>query len=109
MFTYFTRGATRSLSAVAAVVVVGLSGLVMERGHAGAVPAGRVELGELVPLSVGGEPLAALPELVVSASRLATLPGSVAAELPRLSELTIVGQRELSLAATGTAAAEPRG
>lgn len=98
MFTNFGRGATRTMSALSAVAILGLSGLVMERGHHGALPVGTVELGELVPVSVGGEPLAQLPELVVTAPRLAPEPAMFAGELPRLSELVIIGQRNVQLA-----------
>jgi hypothetical protein len=99
MFTNFGRGATRTISALSAVAILGLSGLVMERGHEGALPAGVVELGELVPVSVGGQPVAQLPELVVTATRLE--PAMFAGELPRLSELVIVGERRVELAAAG--------
>ncbi|MCU0976767.1 MAG: hypothetical protein MUC71_10735 [Steroidobacteraceae bacterium] len=109
MFTNFGRGATRTMSALSAVAILGLSGLVMERGHHGAVPAGIVELGEFVPVSVGGEPVAQLPELVVTATRMAPEPAMFAGELPRLSELVVVGQREVQLAAATPAADAPRG
>ena len=97
MFTNFGRGATRTMSALSAVAILGLSGLVMERGHEGAIPAGVVEVGELVPVSVGGKPVAQLPELVVTATRLE--PAMFAGELPRLSELVVVGERRVELAA----------
>lgn len=100
MFTNFGRGATRTMSALSSVAILGLAGLVMERGHEGALPAGVVEVGELVPVSVGGEPVAQLPELMVTASRLE--PGMFAGELPRLSELVIVGERRTELAAAAT-------
>jgi hypothetical protein len=109
MFTYFGRGATRMMSALSAVAILGLSGLVMERGHLGALPVGTVEVGEPVPVSVGGLPVAQLPELVVTATRLAPAPAMFAGELPRLSELVVVGQREVQLAAAAVAASPPRG
>jgi hypothetical protein len=109
MFTNFGRGATRTMSALSAVAILGLSGLVMERGHQGALPAGTVELGELVPVSVGGEPVALLPELVVTAPRIAPAPSFFAGDLPRLSELVVVGQREVQLAAAGAVADATRG
>jgi hypothetical protein len=109
MFTIFGRGATRTMSALSAVAILGLSGLVMERGHQGALPVGTVEIGELVPVSVGGEPVAQLPELVVIAPRLAPEPAMFGAELPRLSELVVVGQREVQLAAAAPAADASRG
>jgi hypothetical protein len=109
MFTNFGFGATRMMSAVSAVAILGLSGLVLERGHEGAIPAGRVEIGELVPVSVADAPAAVLPELVVSAERLAPQPAVFAGELPRLSELVVVGQREVQLAAADRADTATRG
>lgn len=109
MFTNFGRGATRTMSALSAVAILGLAGLVMERGHEGALPAGTVELGEFVPVSVGGEPVAMLPELVVTAPRIAPEPTLFAGDLPRLSELVVVGRREVHLAAAVPAAGVPRG
>jgi len=60
MFTNFGMNASRKLSAVSAVLVVALSGAVLEFGHIGALPQGTVEVGELVPLSVGGQPIGQL-------------------------------------------------
>ena len=54
-------------AAFAAVVVVGLTGLTLDQGHAGALPRGVVEIGELTTLQVGT--VAVLPEVLVIGSR----------------------------------------
>jgi len=56
-------------AAVAAIVVVGLSGLTLDQGHAGGLPRGVVEIGELETLSVGDLVIAVLPEIQVIGSR----------------------------------------
>ena len=56
-------------AAFAAVVVVGLTGLTLDQGHAGALPRGVVEVGELTTLQVGNLAIAVLPEVVVVGSR----------------------------------------
>ena len=61
------RGA---FSAVLAAAIVGTSGLILEKGHGGALPKGVVEVGELTPVDVLPQ-LAKLPEITVTATRLA--------------------------------------
>jgi hypothetical protein len=61
------RGA---FSAVLAAAIVGTSGLILDKGHAGALPKGVVEVGELTPVDVLPQ-LARLPEITVTATRLA--------------------------------------
>jgi hypothetical protein len=56
-------------AAVAAIVIVGLSGLTLDQGHAGALPRGVVEIGELQTLQVGDLAIAQLPEVQVIGSR----------------------------------------
>lgn len=56
-------------AALAAVVVVGLTGLTLDQGHAGALPRGVVEFGELQTLQVGGMTVATLPEVQVIGRR----------------------------------------
>ena len=56
-------------AAFAAVVVVGLTGLTLDKGHAGALPRGVVEVGELTTLQVGNLAVAVLPEVLVVGSR----------------------------------------
>jgi predicted transcriptional regulator len=60
----------RSVTAAAvAIVIVGLTGLTLDQGHAGGLPRGVVEIGELETLSVGEIVIAALPEIQVIGSR----------------------------------------
>lgn len=56
-------------AAMAAIVVVGLSGLTLDQGHAGSLPRGVVEVGELQTLQVGNLAVAVLPEIQVIGSR----------------------------------------
>ena len=56
-------------AAIAAIVIVGLTGLTLDRGHAGALPRGVVEIGELQTLQVGDLAIAVLPEVQVIGSR----------------------------------------
>ncbi len=56
-------------AAMTAIVVVGLSGLTLDQGHAGALPRGVVEIGELETLQVGNLAVAVLPEVQVIGSR----------------------------------------
>jgi len=65
--TFNLRGA---LSAVLAAAIVGTSGLAFDKGHIAAAPAGIIEIGELTALDVLPQ-VAALPEVIVSAPRLA--------------------------------------
>jgi|APLak6261659120_1056016.scaffolds.fasta_scaffold173704_1 hypothetical protein len=61
---------TRSFaSALAATVVVGLAGLTLDQGHAGSLPRGVVEIGELQTLQVGDLMIAVLPEVQVIGGR----------------------------------------
>ena len=57
------------VATLAAVVIVGLTGLTLDQGHSGAAPAGVVEIGELQTLSVGETPIATLPAITVTGSR----------------------------------------
>jgi hypothetical protein len=67
MKTLFNRN-TR-IAAFAAVVIVGLTGLTLDRGHAGTLPQGVIEIGELETLAVGGTLYAMLPAVEVIGSR----------------------------------------
>jgi len=69
------RGA---FSAVLAAAIVGASGLALEKGHGGALPEGRIEVGELTPIDVLPA-IARLPEITVKAPRLALSSGSARA------------------------------
>jgi hypothetical protein len=64
---YGYRGA---LPAVLAALVIGTSGLALDKGHIAAAPAGSIEVGPLTPVDVLPQ-VAALPAVIVSAPRLA--------------------------------------
>ncbi len=69
MKTLFNRNYRTVIAALAAVAIVGLCGLTLERGHMGALPAGVVEIGELETLAVGGLNVAVLPAIEVIGDR----------------------------------------
>jgi hypothetical protein len=64
---YSYRG---TLPAVLAGLIVGTSGLALDKAHLAAAPAGNIEVGELTPVDVLPQ-IAALPTVIVSAPRLA--------------------------------------
>ena len=57
------------IAAFAAIVIVGLTGLTLDRGHAGALPQGVIEVGNPETLAVGGLVVAQLPEVQVLGTR----------------------------------------
>jgi hypothetical protein len=57
------------IATFAAVVIVGLTGLTLDRGHAGALPKGVIEVGEIETLAVGGTLIATLPAVEVIGAR----------------------------------------
>jgi hypothetical protein len=59
-----------ALSAFFAAAIVGTSGLALDKAHIAAAPTGTVEIGPLSPVDVLPR-VAALPEVIVSAPRLA--------------------------------------
>lgn len=67
MKTLFNRNT--GIAAFAAVVIVGLTGLTLDRGHQGALPKGVVEIGNLEAVMVGDLTIASLPAVVVTGSR----------------------------------------
>ncbi|MGH8249738.1 MAG: hypothetical protein ACREVI_03400 [Steroidobacteraceae bacterium] len=69
MKTLFNRSSRTITAAFAAIVIVGLSGLTLDRGHAGALPAGVIEIGELETVMVGEMAIAALPAVEVIGAR----------------------------------------
>lgn len=69
MNTLIYRNYRSVAASLAAVVIVGLSGLTLDRGHEGALPTGTVEIGELTTVMVGDTQIAALPTVVVFGSR----------------------------------------
>jgi len=56
-----------------AATIVALGGLALDQGHIAAAPRGIVEIGVLVPVEAAPPVVARLPEVVVSARRVATL------------------------------------
>jgi len=70
MFTTINEKLRHGLGATAATCVIALAGLAFEFGHAGALPVGSVEVGELQPVQVGQVAMATLPGIVVTAARL---------------------------------------
>jgi hypothetical protein len=61
------------IAAFAATVIVGLTGLTLDRGHAGALPQGVIEIGNPETLSVGDLVVAQLPEVQVLGTRVVHL------------------------------------
>ena len=67
MKTLFNRNT--GIAAFAAVVIVGLTGLTLERGHGGALPRGVIEVGNPTTLAVGDLVVAQLPAVEVIGTR----------------------------------------
>jgi len=67
MKTLFNRNS--GIAAFAAVVIVGLSGLMLDRGHEGALPQGVIEIGTLEAVMVGDLAVATLPAVEVIGAR----------------------------------------
>jgi hypothetical protein len=67
MKTLFNRNT--GIAAFAAVVIVGLTGLTLERGHGGALPRGVIEIGNPTTLAVGDLIVAQLPAVEVIGTR----------------------------------------
>lgn len=71
------------LAAFAAVVIVGLTGLTLDRGHEGALPKGVIEVGNPETLSVGNLIVAQLPAVQVIGAREVQLADAVAHAEPQ--------------------------
>ena len=69
MNTLYRNYRSFTAAAFAAIVIVGLTGLTLDQGHAGALPRGVVEVGELQALQVGNLAITMLPEVQVIGSR----------------------------------------
>ena len=67
MKTLFNRNT--GIAAFAAVVIVGLTGLTLDRGHGGALPRGVIEVGNPTTLAVGDLIVAQLPAVEVIGTR----------------------------------------
>ena len=68
MKTLFNRNT--GIAAFAAVVIVGLTGLTLERGHGGSLPRGVIEVGNPTTLEVGDLIVAQLPAVEVIGTRV---------------------------------------
>ncbi len=62
-----------AIAAFAAVVIVGLTGLTLDRGHEGALPKGVIEVGNPEALEVGDMIVARLPAVEVTGTRVVQL------------------------------------
>lgn len=67
MKTLFNRNT--GIAAFAAVVIVALTGLTLDRGHEGALPKGVIEVGNLEAVMVGDVTIASLPAVEVIGQR----------------------------------------
>ncbi len=92
MFTLVSQNSRMSVSAVAAVAIVSLHALALDQGYIAAAPKGTVEIGALTPVYTAHNPVATLPEVVVSAKRYDAHKARFAA-LPSLPEITVTAQR----------------
>jgi hypothetical protein len=100
MFTMLTENTRRVTSAVAAVAVVAFAGLALDQGHAGSLPEGTVEVGEMTPVNLMQLAMVTLPEVVVTGERIEA--GQVAAQIPELPGIVVYGSRSALLADAGT-------
>lgn len=69
MYTLFNSYQRTITTAFAAIVIVGLCGLTLDRGHLGGLPEGTVEIGTLETLAVGEMPIANLPAVEVTGAK----------------------------------------
>ena len=81
MKTLFNRNT--GIATFAAVVIVGLTGLTLDRGHGGALPQGVIEVGEIETLAVGGLLVAKLPAVEVIGTREVQLADAMAHAEPQ--------------------------
>lgn len=72
MYTSSAWSIRGTLSTALAATIVAIGGLTLDRGHLAGAPAGIVEIGELTPADALPR-MAALPEIVVRAKRVATI------------------------------------
>ncbi len=72
-----------AIAAFAAVVIVGLTGLTLDRGHDGALPKGVIEIGNPEAIVVGDLIVAKLPAIEVTGTRVVQLADAVAHAEPQ--------------------------
>jgi hypothetical protein len=71
------------IAAFAAVVIVALTGLTLDRGYAGGLPRGVIEVGNPETLAVGGTLVASLPAVEVIGARIVHLADATAHAEPQ--------------------------
>ncbi|HEU0225202.1 MAG TPA: hypothetical protein VFR29_07185 [Steroidobacteraceae bacterium] len=101
MFTMVAKSTRMAVSAVAAVAVVSFSGLVLDQGHIASAPRGTVEIGELTPVDATEMALVTLPEVTVLAKRESAADSMLAAQLP---EIVVSAKRVAYIVAKAQAA-----
>ncbi|MGQ0384767.1 MAG: hypothetical protein ACT4UP_08835 [Gammaproteobacteria bacterium] len=69
MTTLYSRYTRTIAAALASVVITGMTGLTLDRGHEGALPAGTIEVGNLETVMVGDLYVAVLPAVEVVGHR----------------------------------------
>jgi len=106
MFTIVEKSTRRTVSAMAAVAIVSLSGLVMDQAYIAAAPRGIVEVGELTLVSEAQMATVTLPEVTVVAKRVSHGNAMFAATV-ELPEIVVVAKRVATLVAQSAAATEP--
>ena len=106
MFTLVEKSTRRTVSAMAAVAIVALGGLVMDQAHLAAAPRGIVEIGELTLVNEARMAAVTLPEVTLVAKRKSQGNATFAAtaELP---EIIVVGKRIATLIAQSAVTTEP--
>jgi hypothetical protein len=72
-----------AIAAFAAIVIVGLTGLTLDRGHDGALPKGVIEVGAPETLAVGDLIVARLPAVQVTGTRVVQLADAVSHAEPQ--------------------------
>ena len=72
-----------AIAAFAAVVIVGLTGLTLDRGHEGALPKGVIEVGNPEAIEVGDLIVAKLPAVEVTGARVVQLADAMAHAEPQ--------------------------
>jgi hypothetical protein len=92
MFTMVAENSRKAVSAVAAIAIVTMSGLVLDQAHLASAPRGTVEVGELTPVGEAGMTLVTLPEVIVVAKRESSDQAQFAATT-RLPEIVVVAKR----------------
>jgi hypothetical protein len=106
MFTLVENSTRRTVSAMAAVTIVSLSGLVMDQAHIAAAPRGTVEVGELTLVNEAQMAAVTLPEVTVVAKRVSR-GNALFAATAELPEIVVVAKRVATLVAQSAAVTEP--